>query len=36
VSSTYGFSTEAIEPVRFCRFSLSMLRSLLADFPDSE
>jgi hypothetical protein len=36
VPSTYAFSTEAIEPVWFCRFSLSMLRSLLVDLPDPE
>jgi CRP/FNR family transcriptional regulator len=33
VSDTYAFSAEAIEPVRFCRFQRSRLRSLLDDFP---
>lgn len=36
VSSTYAFSAEAIEPVRFCRFSRTKLRGLLADFPQLE
>lgn len=36
VSSTYAFSAEAIEPVRFCRFSRSKLRGLLVDFPKLE
>jgi CRP/FNR family transcriptional regulator len=36
VSDTYAFSAEAIEPVRFCRFSRSKLRSLLLDFPAME
>lgn len=36
VSSTYAFSAEAIEPVRFCRFSRPKLRSLLVDFPKLE
>lgn len=33
VSETYAFSAEAIEPVRFCRFSRPKLRHLLDDFP---
>lgn len=33
VSDTYAFSAEAIEPVRYCRFSRSKLRTLLDDFP---
>jgi CRP/FNR family transcriptional regulator len=33
VSDTYAFSAEAIEPVRYCRFSRSRLRALLDDFP---
>jgi len=33
VSDTYAFSAEAIEPVRYCRFSRGKLRKLLADFP---
>lgn len=32
-SSTYAFSAEAIEPVRYCRFSRARLRALLDDFP---
>lgn len=36
VSSTYAFSAEAIEPVRFCRFSRTKLRTLLVDFPKLE
>jgi CRP/FNR family transcriptional regulator len=36
VSATYAFSAEAIEPVRFCRFSRPKLRVLLADFPKLE
>ncbi len=36
VSSTYAFSAEAIEPVRFCRFSRPKLRALLVDFPKLE
>ena len=36
VSSTYAFSAEAIEPVRFCRFSRARLRKLLVDFPKLE
>jgi CRP/FNR family transcriptional regulator len=33
VSDTYAFSAEAIEPVRYCRFSRTRLRKLLDDFP---
>jgi CRP/FNR family transcriptional regulator, anaerobic regulatory protein len=33
VSDTYAFSAEAIEPVRYCRFSRPRLRALLDDFP---
>jgi CRP/FNR family transcriptional regulator len=33
VSDTYAFSAEAIEPVRYCRFQRSRLRTLLDDFP---
>jgi CRP/FNR family transcriptional regulator len=33
VSDTYAFSAEAIEPVRYCRFSRTRLRALLDDFP---
>jgi len=33
VSDTYAFSAEAIENVRFCRFSRSRLRAVLDDFP---
>jgi CRP/FNR family transcriptional regulator len=36
VSDTYAFSAEAIEPVRFCRFSRAKLRALLLDFPAME
>ena len=36
VSDTYAFSAEAIEPVRFCRFSRPRLRTLLDDFPAME
>jgi CRP/FNR family transcriptional regulator len=35
-SSTYAFSAEAIEPVRFCRFSRSKLRGLVGDFLNLE
>ena len=31
VSDTYAFSAEAIDPVRYCRFSRSRLRVLLDD-----
>ena len=33
VSDTYAFSAEAMEPVRYCRFSRPALRALLDDFP---
>jgi CRP/FNR family transcriptional regulator len=33
VSDVYAFSAEAIEPVRYCRFSRLKLRALLDDFP---
>ncbi|MDR3539144.1 MAG: helix-turn-helix domain-containing protein [Acetobacteraceae bacterium] len=33
VSDTYAFSAEAIDNVRYCRFSRARLRSLLDDFP---
>ena len=33
VSDTYAFSAEAMEPVRYCRFSRTRLRALLDDFP---
>ncbi len=36
VSQTYAFSAEAIEPMRFCRFSRPKLRLLLDDFPALE
>lgn len=36
VSSTYAFSAEAIDPVRYCRFSRPRLRTLLDDFPAME
>jgi CRP/FNR family transcriptional regulator, anaerobic regulatory protein len=36
VSKTYGFSAEAIDGVRLCRFSRSKMYSLLADFPEME
>ena len=36
VSATYAFSAEAIDPVRFCRFSRPKLRKLLTDFPKLE
>jgi CRP/FNR family transcriptional regulator len=36
VSSIYAFSAEAIDPVRFCRFSRPKLRKLLIDFPKLE
>jgi CRP/FNR family transcriptional regulator len=36
VSKTYGFSAEAIEPVRLCRFSRSKMYALLEDFPEME
>jgi CRP/FNR family transcriptional regulator len=33
VSDTYAFSAEAIDDVRYCRFSRRKLRALLDDFP---
>jgi len=33
VSDTYAFSAEAIDQVRYCRFSRRRLRALLDDFP---
>jgi len=36
VSDTYAFSAEAIDPVRFCRFSRPRLRGLLDDYPAME
>jgi CRP/FNR family transcriptional regulator len=36
VSSTYAFSAEAIEPVRYCRFARAKLKLLLTDFPAME
>ena len=36
VSDTYAFSAEAIDPVRYCRFSRPKLRTLLDDFPAME
>jgi len=36
VSDTYAFSAEAIDQVRFCRFSRARLRTLLDDFPAME
>ncbi|HUN40032.1 MAG TPA: helix-turn-helix domain-containing protein [Acetobacteraceae bacterium] len=36
VSDIYAFSAEAIEQVRFCRFSRARLRLLLDDFPAME
>lgn len=36
VSDTYAFSAEAIDPVRYCRFSRPRLRALLDDFPAME
>lgn len=36
VSDSYGFSAEAIDTVRVCRFSRSRLRGLLDDFPALE
>jgi CRP/FNR family transcriptional regulator len=33
VSDVYAFSAEAMEPVRYCRFSRARLRGLLDDFP---
>ena len=36
VSDTYAFSAEAINEVRYCRFSRARLRMLLDDFPALE
>jgi len=36
VSETYAFSAEAIDSVRYCRFSRPKLRSLLDNFPAME
>jgi CRP/FNR family transcriptional regulator len=36
VSSTYAFSAEAIDQVRFCRFPRQKLQTLLDDFPALE
>ena len=36
VSKSYAFSAEAVEPVRFCRFSRSTLRTVLDEFPAME
>jgi CRP/FNR family transcriptional regulator len=36
VSDTYAFSAEAIDTVRYCRFSRPRLRGLLNDFPAME
>jgi CRP/FNR family transcriptional regulator len=36
VSDTYAFSAEAIDSVRYCRFSRPRLRALLDDFPAME
>jgi CRP/FNR family transcriptional regulator len=36
VSSVYAFSAEAIDPVRFCRFSRPRLKKLLLEFPKLE
>jgi CRP/FNR family transcriptional regulator len=36
VSSTYAFSAEAIDQVRYCRFSRHRLRALLVDYPAME
>ena len=36
VSNNYAFSAEAIEPVLYCRFSRTKLRSMLDDFPALE
>jgi CRP/FNR family transcriptional regulator, anaerobic regulatory protein len=33
VSDVYAFSAEAMEPVRYCRFSRPRLRAVLDDFP---
>jgi CRP/FNR family transcriptional regulator len=36
VSNTYAFSAEAIDTVRYCRFSHCRLRALMRDFPSLE
>jgi CRP/FNR family transcriptional regulator len=36
VSQSYAFSAEAVEPVRFCRFSRNTLRGVLDEFPALE
>lgn len=36
VSDTYAFSAEAIEPIRYCRFSRRHLHVMLDDFPALE
>lgn len=36
VSDTYAFGAEAIDTVRYCRFSRTRLRALLEDFPALE
>lgn len=36
VSDTYAFSAEAIDVVRYCRFSRQRLRALMRDFPSME
>jgi CRP/FNR family transcriptional regulator len=36
VSDAYGFSAEAVDPVRVCRFSRPKLRAVLEDFPAME
>ena len=36
VSDTYAFSAEAIDCVRFCKFSRARVRTLLDDFPAME
>jgi len=33
VSDTYAFTAEAMEPLRYCRFSRTRLRALLDDYP---
>jgi CRP/FNR family transcriptional regulator len=35
-SNTYGFSAEAVEPVRACRFSRQRFRGLMEEFPALE
>ncbi len=36
VTTTYGFSVEAITPLRLCRFSRAKLRAVINDFPQFE